>query len=327
VTLPEVPLSSGEDSPARRFASRVRTLLVAAGLSEMVTLSFADARTNEALPGWVGRVWAAPLPVVNPLSSDTGEMRRSPLGSLVRAVRLNRDHGAGFVGAFEIGKGFGRDASKGACEARAIALVMHGAWPARGAERSGPALDFLDLKGVVTHLVTGLGLEEERVAWQLEQEVPFLHPGRSARVLIDDRACGVAGAIHPRVAQVLDLPRELLIVELDFEDLAHYRPRRVGADALPRFPAVTRDIAMIVDDGFLSDQVLAEIRTLGDPRIESVRLFDCYRGAPIAAGRKSLAYTIAYRAPDRTLTDDEVGNLRRACIDAVATVHRAELRG
>jgi len=309
VTLPEVPVSSGEDSPARRFASRVRALLVAAGLSEMVTLSFTDSKMNAELPGWVGRDWTAPLPVVNPLSSETGEMRRSPLGSLVRAVRLNRDHGAGFVGAFELGKAFGRDASGGASEARTIAVVMHGAWPARGAERSGPALDFLDLKGVVGHLVAGLGVEEERVAWEPEEGVAFLHPGRSARVVIDDRPCGVAGAIHPRVAQVLDLPRELLVAELDFEDLAHYRPRRVGADALPRFPAVTRDIAMIVDDGFLSDRVLTEIRTLGDPRIESVRLFDCYRGAPIATGRKSLAYTIAYRAADRTLTDDEVAAL------------------
>jgi phenylalanyl-tRNA synthetase beta chain len=308
VTLPDAPVASGDDSAVRRFAGRVRRLLVAAGLSEMVTLSFTDAATNAELPGWVGRE-LRPLPVLNPLSSETGEMRRSPLAGLVGALRLNRDHGAAFVGAFEIGKGYGQDAARRVQEPRAVTVALHGCWPPRGAERSGPALDFFDLKGVVMHLVTGLGVEEDRVRWEAEASVPFLHPGRAARVSIDGRIVGVAGAIHPHSAQVLDLPREVLLAELDFEDLAHYGPRRVGVDALPRFPAVTRDIAMVVVDDFCADDVLGEIRALSDSRIESARLFDCYRGAPIPTGRKSLAYTIAYRAADRTLTDAEVAAL------------------
>ena len=92
------------------------------------------------------------------------------------------------------------------------------------------------------------------------------------------------------------------------------------------FPAVTRDIAVVVDDAFLAESILEEIRALGDPLVESVALFDCYRGAPIAEGKKSLAYTIAYRAPDRTLTDDEVNAAHERVRDAPERPLRADLR-
>ena len=112
--------------------------------------------------------------------------------------------------------------------------------------------------------------------------------------------------MHPAVAQTLDLAGEVWLFELDFEQVAHYRPRRVGVRALPRFPAVTRDIAVVVDEIFQAETILEEVRALADPLVESASVFDCYRGAPIPEGKKSLAYTIAYRASDRTLTDDEV---------------------
>src|SRR5438094_465512 len=140
VALPEVPLAAGEDTPGRRLAARVRQALVAAGLAEMVTLAFTDAETNRRLPGFVGRA-LAPLAVKNPLSSETGELRRSPLAGLVRALRLNRALGATFVGAFELGKGYGLDAGGARQEPRAVALLLTGAWPPRGVERTGPPVD------------------------------------------------------------------------------------------------------------------------------------------------------------------------------------------
>src|SRR5437016_12938530 len=112
----------------------------------MVTIAFTDAETNRRLPGFVGRA-LAPLAVKNPLSSETGELRRSPLAGLVRALRLNVDRGACFVGAFELGKGYGMDASGVRQEPRAIVLLLFGAWPPRGVERSGPPVDFSDLTG------------------------------------------------------------------------------------------------------------------------------------------------------------------------------------
>jgi phenylalanyl-tRNA synthetase beta chain len=124
-------------------------------------------------------------------------------------------------------------------------------------------------------------------------------------VTVAGRALGAVGTVHPRTAQSLDIPAETLLAEVDFQALGHYGPAR-SLRPLPRYPAVTRDIAVVVEEEFRSQAVLEEIGRLNHPLIESARLFDCYRGDPIAPGRKSLAYTIAYRAPDRTLTDDEV---------------------
>src|SRR5438132_1509025 len=323
--LPEVPLAAGEDTPGRRLAAGVRRALVAAGLAEMVTLAFTDAETNRRLPGFVGRA-LAPLAEKNPLSSETGELRRSPLAGLVRALRLNRALGATFVGAFELGKGYGLDAGGARQEPRAVALLLTGAWPPRGVERNGPPVDFLDLKGVLGGLFAALGLDGERVCWRPAGEIDSLHPGKAALVELGGATLGVAGALHPTITQSADLPGEVWVAQLSFAELAHYVPRRLALRPLPRFPAITRDLAVVVDEAFRAGDILEEIRSLQNPHIELVRLFDCYRGAPVPAGKKSLAYTIAYRAPDRTLTDEEVNALHAAVLQRLAGRFALEFR-
>ena len=313
IALPEVAVTGGEDSAERLLARRIRALLVAQGLTEMVTIAFTDPETNRRFPGFVGRA-LQPIAVLNPLSSETGELRRSPLAGLVRALRLNVDRGASFVGAFELGKGYGMDARGVRQEPRAVALLFFGAWPPRGVERSGAPVDFFDLKGACHGLLSGLGLDGQ-VAWRPAGEVAFLHPGKAAVVEVDGTALGVAGALHPELVQSCDLPGEVWVAELDFAGVGHYLPRRVALRSLARFPAVTRDIAVIVDEAFRAGEIIEEIRALNNPQIETVRVFDCYRGAPIPPDKKSLAYTIAYRAPDRTLTDDEVNALHAAMLE------------
>jgi phenylalanyl-tRNA synthetase beta chain len=325
VALPEVAIAAGEETPDRLLARTVRRLLAAEGLVEMVTISFTDPATNQRLPGFVGRE-LAPLGVKNPLSSELSELRRSPLSGLVRALRLNLDRGAAFVGAFEIGSGYGVDARGARRESRAVAVLLAGVWPPRGVEAQGPAIDFSDLKGACENVLGGLGLDGGRVAWRAAGEIAFLHPGKAAVIEVDGKALGVAGALHPEVTQSFDLPAEVWVAELDFQELGHYRPRRVALRPLPRFPAVTRDIAVIVDEAFRAGEIVEEVRALGNPEIETVRLFDCYRGAPVPAGKKSLAYTIAYRAADRTLTDNEANALHAAVVERLTGRFAFELR-
>jgi phenylalanyl-tRNA synthetase beta chain len=325
MTLPAVRLSAGSESDARALARRVRRVLVGEGLTEMVTLAFTDADMNQRMPGFVGRA-LVPLGVRNPLSSELGELRRSPLAGLVRALRSNRAQQAAFVGAFEVGKGYGMEATGAAQEPRAIAILLAGSWPARGVERQGPPVDFLDLKGVCENLFAGLGIEGRRVRWRPAGEVTFLHPAQAALIEVDGGTLGVAGALHPQISQGCDLAEEVWIAELDFAELAHYVSRRVTLRPLPRFPAVTRDIAVVVDEAFRAGEILEEVRALEEPQVESVRLFDCYRGSPVPPGKKSLAYTIAYRAADRTLTDDEVNALHAAVRERLASRFRLEFR-
>ena len=323
VALPEVLLADGRDTPERALARRVRELLVAEGLVEMVTLAFTDAETNRRLPGFVGRE-LSPIAVRNPLSSETGELRRSPLAGLVLAFRTNVDRGASFVGAFELGKGYGLDRQGARREPRAIAVLLAGTWPPSGVERSGGPVDFLDLKGACENVLAGLGID--RLRWLPAGESVFLHPGKAAMIETDGAVLGVVGALHPEVTHSRDLPGEVWVAELDFTTVGAYVPRRVALRQLARFPAVTRDIAVVVDEAFRAGEIVQEVRALGEAHIESVRLFDCYRGAPIAAGKKSLAYTIAYRAADRTLTDEEVNSLHAAVLDRLVRRFSLELR-
>jgi phenylalanyl-tRNA synthetase beta chain len=325
VSLPEAPVVAGEESPERYLLRRMRRLLCAEGLAETVTLAFTDAATNRVLPGFVGQA-LAPLAVRNPLSSETGELRRSPLAGLVRVLRTNLERGMAFVGIFELGKGYGVDATGARCEPRAIAVLLHGTWPPRGVERTGPVVDFFDLKGVIGNLLAGLGCEEAAIRWEPTREAGFLHPGKAAAVALGGRTVGLAGALHPEVAERFDLAGDVWIAELDFAGVAHYVPRRSIPRPVSRFPAVTRDLAAVVDEAFLADAIVQEVRAFNDPRIESVRLFDCYRGAPVAPGRKSLAFTIAYRAADRTLTDDEVNALHARLREHLRQRFALELR-
>src|SRR6185503_16084068 len=134
-TVPSAPVQAGADSPSRILSRRIRTLLAAEGLTEMVTLAFVDPATNAAVPGCVISAGTA-VAIRNPLSAELSELRRSPLSGLMRALRLNVGHGASFVGAFEIGKGFGIDAAGNRQERRAVAMALHGAWPPMGPEQS-----------------------------------------------------------------------------------------------------------------------------------------------------------------------------------------------
>lgn len=322
-TLPVAPSHATSDSPSRRLARTIRRLLVAEGLSETVTLTFTDAETNAVLPGVVGAA-LRPVAVRNPLASELGELRRSPLVGLVRALRHNVAQGARYVGLFEVGKGYGLGDSAMPREPRAVSGLLCGQWPARGVEREGPAIDFLDLKGVVENLLAGLGVAD--ASWLPMADLDFLHPGKAAAIVTADGPLGVAGALHPRAVQVLDLPQEVWVFELDFQTLGAYGPARFGVRPLPRFPAVTRDIAVVVDEVFLAEAIVEEVRSLADPRIETARVFDCYRGEPIPPGKKSLAYTLAYRAPDRTLTDDEVNALHAEVRERLKKRFALELR-
>lgn len=308
-TMPVAPLAGGRDTPARELAARFRQALVAEGLCEVVTVPFCSAGHDALLPGIAGAA-LRPLQLLNPLAADVGTMRRSPLSGVVGAVATNRARGAEFAGLFEIGKGYGIDPSGERREPRAVAIALAGAWPPSGIERGGPAVSFEDLKGIVENVLASLGAEDEARPWRRATDVPFLHPGKAAWIEVGGTRIGALGVLHPRVAQVLDLPTEIVVAELDFQGVAQYRPARFGVRPLPRFPSVTRDIAMVVDEDFPTDAIRDAVHALGEPLIESVRLFDRYRGAPIAAGKKSLAYTIAYRAPDRTLTDEEVNALQ-----------------
>jgi phenylalanyl-tRNA synthetase beta chain len=184
-------------------------------------------------------------------------------------------------------------------------------------------LEFLDCKGLVESV-----LELFRVAslagWSA-LDAPAFHPGQSTTLTLNGEQAGYVGQLHPDLCEQLGAPG-CLGLELDFEKLLEYAPRQIAVRALPRFPAVERDVAIVVDRDFSAQQVIDWFKNLGEALVESVQVFDQYLGAPIPEGKKSLAYKISYRAEDRTLTDAEINALHQSLVDSLGSTFGAERR-
>jgi phenylalanyl-tRNA synthetase beta chain len=190
-----------------------------------------------------------------------------------------------------------------------------------GQER--PSVGFLDAKGLAEGIFDVIGIRET-VAWQRSSR-QVLHPGRAAEIYVEGHGAGYLGEIHPEFREEQSLPL-IVVFELDFEEWLKYSPRQIAACSLPRYPAVERDFALVVDEIFSSQRIIDWVKNLEEPLIERVEAFDEYRGAPISEGKKSLAYKISYRADDRTLTDAEVNSLHQQLIDRIGNLFNAQRR-
>jgi phenylalanyl-tRNA synthetase beta chain len=318
-SMPVVALDGGRLPERMQWVRRLQRMLVARGLSEFVTFSFNGARANEIFPGLNAR--GEPVRLLNPMNREEAELRRSLLPGLLEGLRLNRSHGQGGVAAFSIGKVFWKTAT--VHEAWRLAGMVAGELPRRGL---GPrqVATFADAKGVVESICETLRVAPA-VRWTRTENGPF-HPGRSATMTCAGERAGTLGVLHPDLEAELQVGDADWLFELDLEKLLTYVPRRLLYRELPRFPAVVRDLAIVSDEDFASEQVIDFVRTWGNALVENVELFDEYAGAPIPAGRKSLAYTIRYRAPDRTLTDEEVNGVHAALTLAITQALAVELR-
>jgi phenylalanyl-tRNA synthetase beta chain len=325
-TLPHVVMQEKKPDVESVLGRRIRALLSGQGLAEMLTMSFTSARLNALFPGVFAN--AQPIALLNPLSLEDAEMRLSVLSNLIRALQLNLRQGETHVAAFELGKVFhlpnGASLAQRA-EHLCLSGVLYGKWPGQGVGHTETAVSFADLKGILETLWQELRYNTP-VQWRRGAEVPFLHPGKSAALALEGEPLGVIGALHPTVCAELDLPDTPWVFELTFTTLSRFARSATPYRTLPRFPAVVRDIAMIANEDLPVQAVLDAIHSLRNPLIIDTRLFDLYRGAPIPEHKKSLAYSIAYRALDRTLTTQEVNILHSQVIEHIVRTLGVEMR-
>ncbi len=310
-TQPRAALSTSGDRSTRRLESRTRDLLVSQGLNEMICGRFVATEWNRRLWG-VAPSGSSGIALRNPMSTDTREMRISVLPNLLAAAAYNRRQGESWVRAFEIGNVFWTDGA--IRERRVVGGVMLGRIPQRGLLGDARMESFYDAKGAVEALLEGLDVAS--VHWVARDAPSFLHPGKAATVRRETDVLGYVGGLHPEVARAADLG-EVWAFELDFEKLESYASARITFQTLPKYPAIVRDLAIVADETFEAQAVLDTIDLSFDLPVENARLFDLYRGHPLPPGKKSLAYSIAYRDPTRTLTDDEVNGLHQSLIERV----------
>jgi phenylalanyl-tRNA synthetase beta chain len=312
--LPDTPMPPYRPS-SLEVRDAVRSALVGAGLTEVVThalVSPADierfpAPPDPAPPG-EGDAGGDPIVVLNPLSREHSVLRRALLGSLLGVVGANRRQGHEDIAIFEIGKGYGRRGDVPIEWWRLGFALAGGSTPPHWAERSRP-VDLDDGKGIIELICRILGWPMPR--YVPEPADPNLHPGRSATVEVrtDDalRMSGRVGEIHPALLEALDLrvPR-VVAAEVAVDGLAGGRLSVVRAIAPSRHPAVERDLAVVVGEAVPIARVAETIEAAAGEHLESLRLFDVYRGTPLGPDERSLAFRLVFRAPDRTLTEEEI---------------------
>ncbi|MGH7815610.1 MAG: phenylalanine--tRNA ligase subunit beta [Candidatus Binataceae bacterium] len=323
--LPPRVAAPAPKHPEREFIRATREAMLGCGLTEIATLAFVALADNARFPG--ASVRREAVRVTNPLSAELSQLRMSLLPGLIAALRFNLNREAAAMHAFEIGKCFAMENGTPA-ERNRIGCVSYGAYAMGAVGAPGVKAGFFQMKGIVEAYLGAIGTGEHATFKPIEPaEAKFLHPGRAAIVTLGDTMIGYAGELHPAEAMRLDLAEACAVCELDLGKLIEYgfAPRKAVV-APPKFPAVRRDLALVLDRNFPADMVLKAIRECGGTLLESVEVFDVYEGTAVAGGKKSIAAACRYRAKDRTLTDEEVNRVHAALVEEARTRLGAELR-
>ncbi len=295
---------------------RARQALAGVGLSEVVNYSFVAPRSLEVLGGK-----EKPVALLNPLSVEQSVMRTSLLPGLLENLSRSVRHQVESVALYEMGRAYFQEPEGGqgqrpaAREVHRIAGLVYGQRGGRTWTQKDARADFYDAKGALESVLHALHVEGVRF---VSAEAPAFHPRACARLeLADGTVLGHVGELHPRVTKALELPRDVFAFEVDTSPLYSAARLVPSYQGLPRFPAVLRDLAVVVPLELQNDEVRRVILEVGAPLVEDALIFDVYTGKPIPEGRKNLAYAIRYRSPERTLTDAEVSAAHQRIISEV----------
>lgn len=332
-TLLEDELPPQRRNMALEGEEKVRDVLVGGGLNEIITYTMIDISDDARVRA--DKAAADPVDyvkVLNPLTAERAHLRRSLLPNLLNTARANLRF-ADRVCIFELGRVFHpRPGEILPAEPRRVSATMIGPREPQGWQpRDAAPVGFFDLKGIVEGLLARLGLNPstgsgQGFAWE-RGEHPATHPGRTARLLVGGKEAGIVGELHPVVRAAFDLPNQpVAIMELDLDVLLAGWGAAEPMTDISAQPAVYEDLAVIVDEAVAAAQVAGIIRQSGGKLLVDLHLFDIYRGGQIAAGKKSLAYSLTFQAPDRTLTDEDTRKLRAKIVGRLERELSATLR-
>jgi phenylalanyl-tRNA synthetase beta chain len=323
--LPERVSALAPVNREREFIKGTREVMLGCGLSEAATIAFIAPADNARFSGI--QPATRPVKVTNPLSAELSELRVSLMPGLVGSLRFNLNREARAFHAFEMGKVFRMNGDI-ASEHNHLAAVSYGPYALSAVGEQSVAAGFFSIKGILETWFDAIGISPRVTYKAIEPaDAPFLHPGRSAIIMLDNAPIGLIGELHPAEAMRLDLNDACAVCELDLSSLIAYgfSPRKTFQPP-PKFPAIRRDLALVLDRNFPADMVLKTIRESGASLLESVEVFDVYEGTAVAAGKKSVALACRYRAKDRTLTDEEVNRIHAVLVEQARMRLGAELR-
>ena len=314
ITLPASGRLGGL-SPEQTLRRLIRRLMLGSGLSEAQTLSMLPPSLPDRLELPPDHPWRNTLVLANPLSEEESVLRPSLIPGLLLVASKNLARRNTTVTVFEIGNTFEPSHEELPLEQLRVAWLQTGPVPTSW-HRPHRDFDFFDAKGVLARVSEGLGIDGFAV--EAAEPAP-MHPGRAARVLLGGDEIGLLAELHPRAARALDLPARVAVGELLLAPLIAAARTSAPGD-LPRYPAVARDLALLVPASTPAAEVESVVRVAAGDLLETVDVFDVYPGEEFGhPGKVSLAFSLSFRHPERTLTDAEIAEVMATITSAVST--------
>ena len=294
VTLLSGEATCGMKTERQQIQDRVNELLTAQGMYEIYTYTFTSPSIFDKLNIPKDSEMRNVVKITNPLGEDTSVMRTTTIASMMDILSRNYNYRNPSAKLFEIGKIF-IPTTDGELPNEPVKITMG---------MYGDNVDFYDIKGICETMFAQLNVKN--VKYEAVTDNPTFHPGRCAKISAGNKVIGIIGEIHPAVSRKYGIETPVYIAELDFENVFLNIKTDIKFKELPKYPAVTRDIAMLVDKTVPVADIENVIKKASGKMLESLQLFDVYEGKQIPEGKKSVAYSAIYRSADRSLTGDEV---------------------
>ncbi|WP_457755892.1 phenylalanine--tRNA ligase subunit beta [Thermodesulfatator indicus] len=325
VSVPKAEIAGKPPTKFEKVLGKARSLMTALGLYEVINYSFISPKLLELLGFAPEDPRANPLNLANPLSEEQSVMRTTLIPGLLQTAQVNifREHPT--VKVFEIGRVFfPKEGSTLPDEKHLLAGLLTGEALPLSCFRSERKFDIFDVKGILESFFKELGVKG--ILFEPGAQEPHLLPALSLTVKLAGENIGYLGALRPSLLEKLDISQEVFVFELDFEKLVEIVSFKKKFVPLPKFPATSRDLALLLSDEVQASEILTFVGDMELPYLEKVFVIDVYKGKGIPEGKKSLTLRFIYRAPERTLTDEEVNEIQEKITQEILKKFEASLR-
>ena len=321
-TLPVVPSTPGRLNAKQRLVRSTRRIMEGFGLNQTISYVLTSPKQAELF-----RTEGRSFVKLNfPMSEDRSVLRQSLFPALLEIAKYNRARHQLSLAFYETGKVFfAKGENVQPDEEERLAIFVAGAKQEKRWDAPSVNYDFFDVKGYVEGYLSDLRLSE-RITYAAAHDIPELHPGRAARIYLDDKAIGVMGQLHPELANDYDLPENSYFAELDLDALLTTQRVALVQSMIPKVPSSSRDFSLLVPNDVSHQQLVQTIQQNGGAFLVNLELFDQFMNPAVFGNKRSLAYRLTFQNPEKTLTDDEINQAVDKVSKALLAIEGLEIR-
>ena len=325
-TFPVIPAEDRHPAKQLTLRERIKRLMIGSGFTEVINYSFVGKQSRDLLELASNDPRRRLLNILNPLTEDQAVMRTSLIPGLLGTMHRNISKQVKNLKLFEAGKIF---ISRGQDNLPEEIEMLAGLWTGSRFDISWhfqeTDCDFFDIKGAVERLLYGLNINNPEFIVMPVDSCNYTKPGYTAQIISENNLLGLVGEVSPQVLNNFDLKQTAFIFELNLHNLSTLIPETIQSKPVPKFPAISRDITMIIDKGIESRKMLETAENFDEELVENIQLFDVFEGGHNPAGKKSISFRITYRSSKETLEDDLVNHIHKSISERLIKKFNADL--